>query len=436
MQNMRWWDAAAVAVTVVIVAVSLIDPPFGVDDAATWAAAGAFLLVHLTWGRRCVPVGDDPPPSGGRDRLRRTPGDRHHSSRRSRSCRPSSTRSSGSTSPSTRSAIVANLLIAVAIVVGYAIRRVAAGLVTGAAVAALSVGFSIALGLWITRIAVYGEERARLLEELQAAQGQLAAMHRDAGVAEERGRLAREIHDTIAQSLTGLVMVAQRTERRLAAVEGEAAASARGEVELMEQIAREALTEARGLVASLAPVDSSAGLARRCGDSRRASSARPACGSRSRRTSRASTANSRSCCCGARRRGSRTCASTRRAARVAVTARDGEVVLDVATTASARAGGTGRGRVRPGRHARPRRARRRTARVRAGRRRRHRAARDRAPSGCRDRRRMPRPGATRRQPRGTLSAWRPSHPRGGRRRPPHRARGHRRAARIASPASR
>ena len=261
MQNVRWWDAAAVAVAVVIVAISLLDPPFGADDAATWAAAGAFLLVHLAWGRRCVPVA--------------TP--RRHLAVAiayavilaiGTAIEPSFAILQAflypfvwSTSPSTRSAIVANLLIAVAIVVGYAVRYWPAGLVTGAVVAALSVGFSIALGLWITRIAEYGEERGRLLAELQAAQGQLAAMHRDAGVADERARLAREIHDTIAQSLTGLVMVAQRTARRLVAVEGDAAASARGDVELMEQMAREALTEARGLVASLAPVESEAGLA-------------------------------------------------------------------------------------------------------------------------------------------------------------------------------
>ena len=78
---------------------------------------------------------------------------------------------------------------------------------------------------------------------------------------DERGRLAREIHDTIAQSLTGLVMVAQRAGNRLEPVDGEAAASVRGDIELMEQMAREALTEARGLVASLTPVEPDAGLA-------------------------------------------------------------------------------------------------------------------------------------------------------------------------------
>lgn len=261
MQNVRWWDAAAVAVAAVIVAISLLDPPFGVDDAATWAAAGAFLLVHLAWGRRCVPVATT----------------RRHLAVAiayaailaiGTAIEPSFAILQAflypfvwSTSPSTRSAIVANLLIAVAIVVGYAVRSWPGGLIAGTAVAALSVGFSIALGLWVTRIAMYGEERARLLDELQSAQGQLAAMHRDAGVADERARLAREIHDTIAQSLTGLVMVAQRTERRLAGVDGAAAASARSDLELMEQMAREALTEARGLVASLAPVDPGAGLA-------------------------------------------------------------------------------------------------------------------------------------------------------------------------------
>ncbi|MBM7503357.1 sensor histidine kinase [Agromyces aurantiacus] len=261
MQNVRWWDAAAITVTAVIVALSLIEPPYGPRDVGTWIVAGTFLLVHLAWGRRCVPevaagphlaisiayavllaVGTTFDPTFSIMQAFLYP-------------------FVWSTAPSVRSAIVANVLVAIAIVVGYTARFGLEGFATGAAVATLSVVFSIALGLWITRIAEYGEERARLLADLQAAQGQLAAMHRDAGVVDERARLAREIHDTIAQSLTGLVMVAQRTSRRLAPVEGEAAASAGDDVELMEQMARDALTEARGLVASLAPVDPDTGLA-------------------------------------------------------------------------------------------------------------------------------------------------------------------------------
>ena len=261
MQNVRWWDAAAIAVAAVITALSALDPPYGPADYVVWAVAGSFLAIHALWGRRCVPVA--------------TPATHLAIAITyavllavGTAFEPSFAILQAflfpfvwSTAPSTRSAIVANLLIAVALVVGYTIRSGLAGMATGAAVAALSVGFSIALGLWITRIAQYGEERAALLADLQAAQGQLAAMHREAGVTDERGRLAREIHDTIAQSLTGLVMVAQRAGNRLDGVDGEAAASVRGDIELMEQMGREALTEARGLVASLTPVKADAGLA-------------------------------------------------------------------------------------------------------------------------------------------------------------------------------
>jgi len=261
MLSARWWDLAAIVAASVIVVLTIIDPPYGPSEWGAWAAAAAFLVVYFAGGRRLLPVGELRPylvvailfaavlavgttfePAFAIVQAFIYP-------------------FVWTTAPSTRSAITANILVAVSIVVGYVARSGAAGLLTGLGVAVLTVGFSIALGLWITRIAQYGEERARLLDDLQAAQGQLAAMHRDAGVTEERGRLAREIHDTIAQSLTGLVMVAQRAGNRLEAVDGEAAASARGDIELMEQMAREALTEARGLVASLTPVEAEAGLA-------------------------------------------------------------------------------------------------------------------------------------------------------------------------------
>ena len=259
MLNRRWWDAAAIVTFAVIVAITLLDRPLGPSQWASIGVAAAFLVFYFAYARWhfderpgphlaiaivfavLVVVGTAVEPASAILQAFMYP-------------------FVWVTAPSTRRAIVANVLIAAAIVVGYVVRFGAAGLVTGFSIALLSLGFSLALGLWITRIASYGEERGRLLEELQATQGQLAAMHRDAGVVEERARLAREIHDTIAQSLTGLVMVAQRTGTRLDAVDGAAAASARADVELMEQMAREALTEARGLVASLAPVEPGAGL--------------------------------------------------------------------------------------------------------------------------------------------------------------------------------
>ena len=264
MLTARWWDLAAIVVASVIVVLTLIDPPYGADEVGAWAAAGAFLVVYFAYGRRHVDgatvqhhlviallfaavlaVGTAFEPAFAILQAFLYP-------------------FVWTTAPNLRSALVANIAIAVAIVVGYTARLGPAGILTGVGIAVLSVGGSIALGLWITRIAAYGEERARLLDELQAAQGQLAAMHREAGVTDERGRLAREIHDTIAQSLTGLVMVAQRAGNRLDGVDGvdgDTAASVRGDIELMEQMGREALTEARGLVASLTPVEADAGLA-------------------------------------------------------------------------------------------------------------------------------------------------------------------------------
>jgi signal transduction histidine kinase len=113
-----------------------------------------------------------------------------------------------------------------------------------------SVVFTIALGLWITTISVQSDERRRLLDELQAAQAELAVLSRDAGVTSERERLAREIHDTIAQDLTGLVLLAQRASRELAAGSVEQAAS---QLDALEDNARTALAETRALVASSAP---------------------------------------------------------------------------------------------------------------------------------------------------------------------------------------
>ena len=125
----------------------------------------------------------------------------------------------------------------------------ASALGQAAATEGISFVFAIAMGAWITRIARDGATQRRLYEELSVAQDELAALHRDAGSAAERERLAREIHDTIAQSLTSLVMLAQRAGNELGPDSG-----ARPTVELIEDTARQALTEARTLVAAMSPV--------------------------------------------------------------------------------------------------------------------------------------------------------------------------------------
>jgi signal transduction histidine kinase len=142
----------------------------------------------------------------------------------------------------------------------------------GVGIETVSLALGIGIGVWFTSEMRKGDENTRLLAELTAAQDQLAAMHRESGAAAERERFARELHDTIAQSLTSVVMVAQRGSRLLAddaghadrndphRVPAERRADARAEFELVEEVAREALTEARALVAATAPVAVEGGL--------------------------------------------------------------------------------------------------------------------------------------------------------------------------------
>lgn len=157
-----------------------------------------------------------------------------------------------------RQALATNVALAVGIGVGLYVASGAdaAALVQAVIIQAISLSFSIALGIWITGISDRSEERQRLLDELRATQDQLAAVNRDAGVASERERLAREIHDTIAQDLTGLVLLAQRAQRELQGDDPGAAAETLG---TLEDGARTTLAETRALVAATAPVSLAAG---------------------------------------------------------------------------------------------------------------------------------------------------------------------------------
>lgn len=157
---------------------------------------------------------------------------------------------------SMRTAIIANVALAATVGLGFLLSREMgpAELPSVAATVALTLVFSLAMGFWISRIVEASEERQALLDELKAAQAQLAAAHRESGTIAERERLTREIHDTIAQDLTGLVMLAERARR-----EPDAAARDR-QLAQLEEAAREALDETRSLVAAGAPASLDGGI--------------------------------------------------------------------------------------------------------------------------------------------------------------------------------
>jgi signal transduction histidine kinase len=110
--------------------------------------------------------------------------------------------------------------------------------------------FSVLLGVWISRVVGQSVERAALIAELEAARTELSQAEHSRGVMAERERMAREIHDTLAQGFTSIVMLAQ------AATAGLAKDPSRAVERLgtIEDVARENLAEARALVAAFAPV--------------------------------------------------------------------------------------------------------------------------------------------------------------------------------------
>nr|WP_246301285.1 sensor histidine kinase [Microbacterium immunditiarum] len=155
---------------------------------------------------------------------------------------------------SRRGAIIGSAVFAVMIWVGITIGGDEPGaFVAGLMTSGFSFVFAIALGLWIASIAEYGEERARLVAELTEAQAEVEALSRERGASAERERLARDIHDTLAQTLAGLVLLAERAGRQSRDGHSDAAAAT---IATVEQIARDALDEARALVARTAAVPS------------------------------------------------------------------------------------------------------------------------------------------------------------------------------------
>ena len=94
----------------------------------------------------------------------------------------------------------------------------------------------------------------RVAAALQAAQSDLAATEHRAGQLEERERLAREIHDTLAQGFSSILLIgrAARQQQTLPT-------SVRQSLDLIEDTAVANLTEARGFIRHLStsgPTDS------------------------------------------------------------------------------------------------------------------------------------------------------------------------------------
>ncbi|MFC8732635.1 sensor histidine kinase [Luteimicrobium sp. NPDC057192] len=121
-------------------------------------------------------------------------------------------------------------------------------------VAAVNYGIAMALYVNIERGVQRNAELARANVRLEAVIAENAGLHaqlvvqaREAGVQDERQRLAGEIHDTLAQGLAGIVT-------QLEAADGAPDdAVRRGHLDRARALARESLTEARRSVRALRP---------------------------------------------------------------------------------------------------------------------------------------------------------------------------------------
>lgn len=147
---------------------------------------------------------------------------------------------------SIRRAVIANVALFGAVLAAFWLRGGDTLLL--ATTQSLSFAFSMVIGLWISGLARATEERDRLIAELEAAQASIARLSGEHATAAERARIARDLHDTIAQDLAAIAMLAQRRGADAATLAA------------VEELAQGALAEVRGLVAANSPVGLDDGL--------------------------------------------------------------------------------------------------------------------------------------------------------------------------------
>jgi signal transduction histidine kinase len=138
--------------------------------------------------------------------------------------------------------------------VGYHNRSLS-GAITAGALAVAIIAFSLIYGGYVVGIVTQSLERADLISQLEATRAELADVSRQAGALAERQRLAGEIHDTLAQGFSSILMLIQAADAQL----DHTPDTAHAQLALAAQTARENLAEARTLVTGLASTQLEAG---------------------------------------------------------------------------------------------------------------------------------------------------------------------------------
>lgn len=148
--------------------------------------------------------------------------------------------------------VVALLLTAVTLAVIVTALTMSGGENVGAVVGPL-VGALIAIGLsrGVLMFEHEASEHRRLLAEVLRAEEETALAQREAGVLAERTRLAHDIHDTLAQGFSSLLLLARAAQRD--------PAKAPALLAQIEETAAGNLAESRRVIYALAPDGAAAG---------------------------------------------------------------------------------------------------------------------------------------------------------------------------------
>lgn len=109
-------------------------------------------------------------------------------------------------------------------------------------------GFAIVTSKAYRMLYADGQNQRRVADELRRTRAELSATQHESGVLAERARLAREIHDTLAQGFSSIILVARAAGKSL---DGGDLDSARESISMVAATASENLSEARNFVRGL-----------------------------------------------------------------------------------------------------------------------------------------------------------------------------------------
>jgi len=268
---LRWWDLACAAVLVFVALIAVLDGLTGGPHWASGMGAGwrvALLIVPaLLFAALYATLGRDMILRGSRGAPLTTRGGVFLSSMLlaialGTFCDPMYAMLQAIVYPAVwtiahdyRGAVLWCVAVAAAVggglYLGLAALDPATAMLTSLITSLVSLVFAVAMGTWISRIHERGESYRELAERLRSSQDEVAVLSEEAGASAERERMSRDLHDTLTQTLAGLVMLSEQAER---AIDAGDEARARERLARVGSAARAAVAEARALVATTQPI--------------------------------------------------------------------------------------------------------------------------------------------------------------------------------------